>query len=57
MVEGRSAAEIPDIDLKNYKSEVEKLLTKFSLTDVAQIVHKLTGIRKKIVYKWILSLK
>ena len=57
VVEGGSGAEIPVIDLKNYKSEVKKLLTKFSLTDVAQIVHKLTGIRKNIVYKWILSLK
>ena len=57
VVEASSEAEIPNIDLKNYKSEVEKLLTKFSLTDVAQIVHKLTGIRKNIVYKWILSLK
>ena len=57
VVEARSEAEIPVIDLKNYASEVKKLLTKFSLTDVAQIVHKLTGIRKNIVYKWILSLK
>jgi len=57
VVEARSEAEIPVIDLKNYKSEVKKLLTKFSLTDVAQIVHKLTGIRKNIVYKWMLSLK
>ena len=57
VVEGNSEAEIPVIDLKNYIGEVEKLLTKFSLTDVAQIVHKLTGIRKNIIYKWILSLK
>ena len=57
VVEGSSETEIPVIDLNNYKIEVEKLLTKFSLTDVVQIVHKLTGIRKNIVYKWILSLK
>ena len=57
VVEGNSVAETPVIDLKNYKSEVEKLLTRFSLTDVVQIVHKLTRIRKNIVYKWILSLK
>ena len=57
VVEGSSSAETPVIDLKKYKIEVEKLLTKFSLTDVAQIVHKLTGIRKNKVYKWILTLK
>ena len=57
VVEGSYEAEIPVIDLKKYKNEVEKLLTKFSLTEVAQIVHKLTRIRKNIVYKWILSLK
>ena len=57
VVEGSSGTEIPVIDLNNYKIEVNKLLTKFSLTDVVQIVHKLTGIRKNIVYKWILDLK
>ena len=57
VVEGSSETEIPVIDLNNYMIEVDKLLTKFSLTDVVQIVHKLTGIRKNIVYKWILSLK
>ena len=39
------------------KSKVEKLLLKFSLTDVVQIVHKLTGINKNRVYKWVLNFK
>ena len=34
-----------------------KLLLKFSLTDVVEIVHKLTGINKNKVYKWALKLK
>ncbi len=57
VVEANSDSEKPIIELKNYKSEINKLLTKFSLTDVTQIVHKLTGIGKNKVYKWILSLK
>ena len=44
-------------DLKGHEKEIEKLLLKFSLTDVAQIVHKLTGITKNKVYKWLLNLK
>ncbi|MDC3132035.1 phosphoribosyl-ATP diphosphatase [Pelagibacteraceae bacterium] len=56
VVEGYLEEETSDVDLKKYKNEVDRLLTKFSLTDVVQIVHKLTGIRKKIVYSWILNL-
>ena len=33
-----------------------KLLKKFSLTDVAEIVHKLTGNKNK-VYKWLLDIQ
>ncbi len=57
VVEGNSEKELADVELNDYKIEVNKLLTKFSLTDVTQIVHKLTRIRKNKIYKWILSLK
>ncbi len=57
VVEG-SSLETSSIDsYKIYKKEVEKLLLKFSLTDVVEIVHKLTGITKNKAYKWILTLK
>ncbi len=39
------------------KGYITKLLTKFSLTEVVQIVHKLTNISKKEVYKTALSIK
>ena len=57
VVEGGSQKIDAVNELENYKNEVNKLLSKFSLTDVVQIVHKLTGITKNKVYKWILSLK
>tara|TARA_B100000886_G_scaffold187992_1_gene129199 strand:- start:1278 stop:2114 length:837 start_codon:yes stop_codon:yes gene_type:complete len=57
VVEGGSQKIDTVNELENYKNEVNKLLSKFSLTDVVQIVHKLTGITKNKVYKWILSLK
>ena len=44
-------------DLKDYETEIKKLLTKFSLTDVVEIVHKLTGITKNKIYKCALELK
>ncbi len=44
-------------ELKDKKDEIKKLLKKFSLTDVVEIVHKLTGITKNKVYKWVLSIK
>ena len=44
-------------DLGDYKREINRLLSKFSLTDVVEIVHKLTGITKNKVYKWVLNLK
>ncbi len=57
VIEGKLKTITSNTELEGFKIEVNKLLSKFSLTDVAQIVHKLTGIRKNIVYKWILSLK
>ena len=37
--------------------QIDKLLKKYSLTDVVNIVHKLTNISKKIVYKRALEQK
>ncbi len=45
------------INIENYEKQIIKLLSKFSLTDVVEIVHKLTGINKNKVYKWALNLK
>ena len=44
-----------EIDL--YKSELEKMTKKFSLTDIVEIVHKFTKINKNKIYKWLLNLK
>ncbi len=43
------------IDL--YKKELEIMATKFSLTDIVEIVHKFTKINKNKIYKWLLKLK
>tara|TARA_B100000674_G_scaffold479229_1_gene477343 strand:+ start:279 stop:1112 length:834 start_codon:yes stop_codon:yes gene_type:complete len=46
-----------DLEMVNvHDIEIKKLLSKFSLTEVVQIVHKLTRIKKNKVYKWVLSL-
>ena len=39
------------------KKQIKKLLTKYSLTEVVQIVHKLTNISKKEIYKTTLIIK
>ena len=44
-------------NLETHEKEVSLMLSKFSLTDVVEIVHKLTGITKNTVYKWVLNLK
>ena len=48
-------------DLEKINSSVDKqinkLLKKYSLTDVVDIVHKLTNISKKIIYKKALEQK
>ena len=43
------------IDL--YSKELRKMATKFSLTDIVEIVHKFTRINKNKIYKWLLKLK
>ena len=57
VVEGKSSKKTNVSDLDNNLEEISNLLLKFSLTEVAQIVHKLTGITKNKVYKWLLNLK
>ena len=43
------------IDL--YSKELRKMATKFSLTDIVEIVHKFTKINKNKIYKWLLQLR
>ena len=43
------------IDL--YSKELIKMATKFSLTDIVEIVHKFTKINKNKIYKWLLKLR
>ena len=57
VVEGKTLKNTKSRNLEDYNNEIIKMLTKFSLTDVVEIVHKLTGIKKNIVYKWVLDLK
>ncbi len=57
VVEGNSEKKTKSINLEGYRKEIDKLLLKFSLTDVVEIVHKLTGIKKNKVYKWVLDIK
>ena len=44
-----------EIDL--YKHELKKMMKKFSLTDIVEIVHKFTQINKNKIYKWLLKSK
>ncbi len=44
-----------NIDL--YEKELIKLASKFTLTDIVEIVHKFTKINKNKIYKWLLNLK
>ena len=44
-----------EIDL--YRKELKKMATKFSLTDIVEIVHKFTKINKNKIYKWLLELR
>ena len=57
IVEGQTQKnqDFKDIDL--YSKELKKLATKFSLTDIVEIVHKFTKINKNKIYKWLLNLK
>ncbi len=40
-----------------YENELKKMATKFSLTDIVEIVHKFTKINKNKIYKCLLELK
>ena len=40
-----------------YSNELKKMATKFSLTDIVEIVHKFTKINKNKIYKWLLKLR
>ena len=54
----REKRDFEDInELKEYEEEVKKLLLKFSLTDVVEIVHKLSSKNKNKIYKWVLKIK
>ncbi len=44
-----------EIDL--YKDELKKMIKRFSLTDIVEIVHKFTKINKNKIYKWLLKSK
>ncbi len=44
-------------EIELYKNELKKMISKFSLTDVVEIVHKLTKINKNNIYKCLLKLK
>ena len=57
VVGNNSNRKIDSPDLIKYEHEILKLLSKFSLTDVVEIVHKLTNISKNKVYKWLLKIK
>ncbi len=57
VVEGKSIKKTHSVGLEGHEKEINKMLLKFSLTDVVEIVHKLTGITKNKVYKWVLNLK
>ncbi len=57
VVEGKAEKETNFVNLEVYNEQIIKLISKFSLTDVVEIVHKLTRIKKNAVYKWVLSLK
>ena len=57
VVEGKSLKKTQSNEVNIYNAEINKLLLKFSLTDVVEIVHKLTGISKNKVYKWVLDIK
>ena len=44
-----------EIDL--YEKELKKMSTKFSLTDIVEIVHNFTNINKNKIYRWLLKLE
>ena len=57
VVEGNPSKQKAVFEIGKHKKEIRKMLLKFSLTDVVEIVHKLTGINKNNVYKCVLEIK
>ena len=58
VVEGKKKhSKINDFINTEMENEISKLLEKFSLTDVVEIVHKISYIGKKEIYKKALKLK
>ena len=54
----RQTSKNQDFDnIELYNNELKKMVTKFSLTDIVEIVHKFTKINKNKIYKWLLKLK
>ena len=54
----RQTSKNQDFDtISLYSKELKKMATKFSLTDIVEIVHKFTNINKNKIYKWLLNLK
>ena len=56
IIEGLKKNSDKRLDLK-HELQIKKLLNKFSLTEVVEIVHKLTNISKKEIYKTTLIIK
>ena len=57
VIEGKTLKKTDSVDLDEYNELINKLLLKFSLTDVVEIVHKLLKINKNKIYKWVLDIK
>ena len=57
VVEGKVTKKTPFFSLEDHNEQINLLLSKFTLTDVVEIVHKLTGLNKNKIYKWVLNLK
>ena len=54
----RQTSKNQDFDIIDfYSKELKKMATKFSLTDIVEIVHKFTKINKNKIYKWLLKIK
>ena len=56
IIEGKENKEKKRLDPKTL-NQIKKVLMKFSLTETVEIVHKLTDISKKEIYKTALSIK
>ena len=57
VIEGNSIKNSDINHIEQYETEIKKMLSKFSLTDVVEIVHKLSEINKNKIYKWVLDIK